>query len=114
MIKHNRYWLSAFNEDGFIHVRYHPVIGCGEYYNGGLDEDTVRDLSKTVFKSLEELLETKMSKPEVFHCYYDGAVAESHIEPGHCDWDDVIEAIDNIDPDLSDLCIDYVEFDMED
>jgi hypothetical protein len=52
-----------------------------------------------------------MSSVQVHECQYDGAVAESSI--GNCDWADVVQAVKQLDLDLSDLCLEYVELDME-
>lgn len=112
MLKKQGYWLTAFNDQGNFHIRYHPEIGCGQYYNGGLDSTAVRLLADTIRPKLEQLLETKIEHTTVSECQYDGVVAEYWLD-NNLNWQKCQLAIDQLDPELSDLCVEYVDFTME-
>lgn len=104
------YWISAFNEGDKFRIRYHPEVGCGEYYAGGLDMDNVKVLAESVYTELQKLLHIPLTEADVFPCPYDGIVAEYYVDYNDIDWDILTIDLEELDPELSDLCIDYVEF----
>jgi hypothetical protein len=110
------FWVSAFQDDDsdVITVRYHPVVGCGEYYNDGITEGDVKANAVDIFKDISNaFMVPHLDYISVFHCSFDGWVAEGKYTTDECSWAEMREVLEGMDPELSDQHLEYVDFNQE-
>lgn len=107
------YWVSAFQDDQDVRFRYHPQVGCGEYYAGGIDQAEMETLAPGVFDQLAQRSGCSLSFIKIGFCQYDGWVAEAYMEPGWMSREDISTLLDEIQSELGDLHIQYVDLGLD-